>query len=45
MIALSRRDKILIAPGFNPGDEKKIFSKNPVGVQHEKNKWDVDYVC
>ena len=34
-IALSRRDKISIAPAFKPGIRKKAFQlKNPVGVQH-----------
>ena len=33
-MSLSRRDKILIAPGFNPGKNIRRYNKNPVGVQY-----------
>jgi hypothetical protein len=33
-MSLSLRDKILIAPGFNPGKNIGRYNKNPVGVQY-----------
>jgi hypothetical protein len=39
--ALPRRGKILVAPGFNPGNINVYDDKNPVGVQYfnQINDW------
>jgi hypothetical protein len=32
------RDKILIAPGFNPGDERKVLARTPKGFNKRGTK-------